>query len=211
MRHRTLKKNLPGVRYRTVRAGPNGVYSHTCSESFLKRLSALTWIEHSFNAARVTRFHLTRLFWQVFPIDGNAKAVWKDRHFGNNVRPSFFSRTFSGGRIINMLISTNNELDAAWDETLRCSDEYYKTVTAWLISGCKNDGAKCHDRAVEYGEKIDIFLAYNRGVTISAVDERRISMAKRYRRLLDRDLNYLHIGAGEMALARVVPLEVVKV
>ena len=86
---------------------------------------------------------------------------------------------------------------AAWSDTGRSSDEYYREMSAWIVSDhCKGSAADCRRLANEYDRTLDVFMAGGSTLPHSRLLDLRMGLAATYKTLLAGDLEYfVHLAA----------------
>ena len=86
---------------------------------------------------------------------------------------------------------------AAWSDTGRSSDEYYREMSAWIVSKYRTgSAAHCRRLANEYDRTLDIFMAGGSTLPHSRLLDIRMGLAATYKSLLAGDLEYfVHLAA----------------
>ncbi len=90
---------------------------------------------------------------------------------------------------------------AAWSDTGRCSDEYYREMSAWIVSEHRTgSAADCRRLANEYDRMLDIFIDCSSDLPHSRLLDLRRGLAATYKSLLAGDLEYFgHLVAPSPA------------
>lgn len=92
-------------------------------------------------------------------------------------------------------MNTKTEMDtqaaAAWTNCGRRGDEYYRVITAWLVSRRgKGSESKNRELAHEYDNALNSFLALTAGAHPAAAHSQNVGLAWQYKAILAGDLNY---------------------
>jgi hypothetical protein len=88
---------------------------------------------------------------------------------------------------------------AAWTNSGRCGDEYYRVMTAWVVSRCAQGSAdRCHELAMQYDKSLNTFLGLTVGLSSAITGGKNVRLARRYKSILAGDLDYFdgHRAAG---------------
>jgi len=96
-------------------------------------------------------------------------------------------------------IELEHRCAAAWSDTGRCSDEYYREMSAWIVSKHRTgSAADCRRLANEYDRMLDTFMDCSRALPRSSSLDLRMGLAATYKSLLAGDLEYF----GHLVTAR---------
>ena len=97
-------------------------------------------------------------------------------------------------------IELENLSAAAWSDTGRCSDEYYREMSAWIVSEHRSgSAAACRRLANEYDRMLDNFIDCSRSLPHSSSLDLRMGLAATYKSLLAGDLEYfVHLGTARV-------------